>query len=154
MKKTSLLVGAVILTISLAQAEEGKPAVQPVQAIKAVKAVPAVVTTGDKAVDEQVKALTKEMEEKIKGIREEYMAKIKAVTAGKKPMVVKPNGATTTVKEVRKEIKEERKEVREERKEERKEVRAENASTTRPQGAVPARPAEKAQGFFRNIFNR
>ncbi len=43
------------------------------------------ITTGDPAIDEQVRALNKEMEDKIKAIRDEYMSKIKAIVGDKIP---------------------------------------------------------------------
>ncbi len=117
MKKLFILTAVTFSALSFAYAQDA-PAVRPT-------IVKPMITTGDTALDAQVKALRAEMEVKIKELRAEYEAKIKVILGDKKPMIVKPNGATTTMKEIRKEIKEERKEIRKEIKEERKEVRKE-----------------------------
>lgn len=105
-----------------------------------------VMTTGDASIDAQVKALRQEMEVKIKALQAEYEVKIKAIVGNMKPMIVKPDGSTTTVKEVRKDIKEERKEYMQER----KEVRAEASATGTVQS--PRFENQKFMNFFRNLF--
>lgn len=110
---------------------------------------PAIVT-GDASIDAQVKALRQEMEVKIKALQAEYEVKIKAIVGNMRPMIVKPDGSTTTVREVRKEIKEERKEYIQDRKEERKEMRVEGSAT----GTVetPRFENQKFMNFFRSLF--
>ncbi len=105
-----------------------------------------VTVTGDTSIDAQVKALRQEMEVKIRAIQAEYEVKIKAIVGNMKPMIVRPDGSTTTVKEVRKEIKEERKEYMEER----REARVEGSAT----GTVetPRFENQKLMNFFRNLF--
>ena len=119
-----------------------------------------VMTTGDASIDAQVKALRQEMEVKIKALQAEYEVKIKAIVGNMKPMIVKPDGSTTTVKEVRKEIKEDRKEYKEDRKEnkedrkenkeERKEMRVEGSATGTLE--TPRFENQKLMNFFRNLF--
>lgn len=105
-----------------------------------------VMTTGDASIDAQVKALRQEMEVKIKALQAEYEVKIKAIVGNMRPMMVKPDGSTTTVKEVRKDIKEERKEYMEER----KEMRAEVSATGTVQS--PRFENQRLMNFFRNLF--
>ncbi len=115
------------------------------QATAARPAMPAMIT-GDASIDAQVKALRQEMEVKMKALQAEYEVKIKAIVGNMKPMIVKPDGSTTTVKEVRKDIKEERKEYMQER----KEVRAEGSATGTVQS--PRFENQKFMNFFRNLF--
>ena len=67
-----------------------------------------MMTTGSSTVDLQVKALREEMEMKIKAIQDEYEAKIKAIAPDMRPMIVRPDGSTTTVPEARHEENSER----------------------------------------------
>ncbi len=102
----------------------------------------AKVTTGDTTKDEQIKALNNEMEEKIKAIRDEYQAKIKAIVGDTKPMIIKKDGSTTTVIEIRKEVRGEMKD------------NMENASGTVPGNFQNGQGEGKIRGFFRGIFGR
>jgi hypothetical protein len=87
------------------------------------------------------------MEAKIKALRDEYQVKIKAIIGDKKPVIVRPDGSTTTVKEVRKEVKEIRKEYQEEKKELRADMRAQITAS-----GTPGKSPERAYNFFRNLF--
>ncbi len=133
MKKLVITTALTLSALSLTHAQGTASEVMP-------QALPPMVTTGDTTVDQQIRTLHREMEAKIKALRDEYQTKMKAIIGDKKPTIVRPDGSTTTPKEVRKEIKE----VRQELKMERKENQAESAGTT-----TPAR-----KGFFRTIFNR
>jgi DNA-binding ferritin-like protein (Dps family) len=110
-------------------------------------AVPPIVTTGDVTIDNQIRTLHKEMEAKIKALRDEYQVKIKAIIGDKKPVIVRPDGSTTTVKEVRKEVKEIRKEYQEDKKELRADMRAQISAS-----GTPFNVPERAFNFFRNLF--
>lgn len=152
MKKTFLATGLVLLGLTFAHAEEGKIGMMPAM-------MPPVKLTGDKAIDDQIKSLTKEMEDKVKAVREEYMAKIKAVVGDKKPMMnASSTRATSTMKELRKDVKEMRKDMMEDRRDSRFQngsgtppVRRDGPGTTTPPNP---RASEKAQGFFKGFFNR
>jgi hypothetical protein len=133
MKKFLITTALGLSALSLIHAQETTAEAMP-------QALPPMVTTGDTTVDQQIRTLHKEMEAKIKALRDEYQTKIKAIVGEKKPVIVRPDGSTTTPKEARKEIKE----VRQELKMERKETQASTTAST-----TPAR-----KGFFRNLFNR
>ncbi len=109
-------------------------------------ALPPVITTGSSTIDAQIRALRIEMEAKIKTVRDEYQAKLKAIIGSVKPVVTRPNGATTTVKEVRKEIKE----VRKDNLEARKDARVQGESTTTV--TLPSVENRKLMNFFRSFF--
>lgn len=96
---TSAMVLAVIASVS---AEETRTqGIQPVKMMKTIPVMmrvasgtpeqmpmremtPPIITTGDIAIDVQIKALQVEMEAKIKMIRDDYRAKIKALIRDKK----------------------------------------------------------------------
>ncbi len=52
---------------------------------KMMMTMPMAITTGDPAIDNQVKAMQKEMQDKMKAIAEEYSAKIRKIIGDKKP---------------------------------------------------------------------
>ena len=99
-------------------------------------------TTGSSTVDAQVKALNKELEAKIKALRDEYALKIKAILGDTRPTLVRPDGSTTTPKEMYKEVRGEMKDMMEEARE--------YGSSTKPlQPEV-----NRFFNFFRGMFNR
>lgn len=146
MKKILITTTLALSTLAFASAQEvSVTASAQATAARPAMAMP-VMTTGDASIDAQVKALRQEMEIKMKALQAEYEVKIKAIVGNMKPMIVKPDGSTTTVKEVRKDIKEERKEYMEER----KDVRAEASATGTVQ--TPRFENQKLMNFFRNLF--
>lgn len=144
MKKHIISTGIAISALSFAFAQ-GASATAPVPL---GAALPPMITTGDTVTDAQVKALYKEMEAKIKALRDEYQAKVKTIVGDKKPVIIRPDGSTTTPKEVKKEMKEERKDMRQEMREDRKETREAAMGTT-----TGSTTPEKKPGFF-NWFRR
>ncbi len=147
MKKIFATTVIAFSALSFASAHEGEhvSVTASAQATVARPAMPAMIT-GDASIDAQVKALRQEMEVKMKALQAEYEVKIKAIVGNMKPMIVKPDGSTTTVREVRKDIKEERKEYMQER----KEVRADASATATVQ--TPRFESQKFMDFFRNLF--
>ena len=112
-------------------------------------AMPMIGVTGDAQVDAQLEALRKEMDTKIEAIMDEYQVKIKAVVGDKKMIAPRPGMmGTTTVKEIRKEIKDDRKQYMEER----KEMRVEGAASTSI--ALPRVQNQFFMSFFKNLFGR
>ncbi len=145
----------ILTTTAIAFSALSFASAQDVSVTATAQATPArpAMTTGDASIDAQVKALRQEMEVKIKALQAEYEVKIKAIVGNMKPMIVRPDGSTTTVREVRKEIKEDRKEYREDRKEnkeERKEMRVEGSATGTLE--TPRFENQKLMNFFRNLF--
>lgn len=153
MKKTLITTTLALSTLALAFAADAtttkplpprpllKAAVQAevrgeMKDMKAAGEMP-VMTTGDVAIDAQVKALRVEMEAKLKALRDDYEARIKVLVGDRKPVMVNPDGSTTTPKEVRQEIKKDaRQEVKKEVKQEFfKDIRM-KASTTKPLSAL------------------
>lgn len=153
MKKTLITTTLALSTLALAFAADAtttkplpprpllKAAVQAevrgeMKDMKAAGEMP-VMTTGDVAIDAQVKALRVEMEAKLKALRDDYEARIKVLVGDRKPVMVNPDGSTTTPKEVRQEIKKDaRQEVKKEVKQELfKDIRM-KASTTKPLSAL------------------
>lgn len=141
MKKTLISSIALLSMFSFANAEDISITTT------AAVAAPAVVTTGDVTIDTQIRTLHKEMEAKIKALRDEYQIKIKAIIGDKKPVMVRPDGSTTTVKEIRKDVKEIRKEYQEDKKELRADMRAQISAS-----GTPFNVPERAFNFFRNLF--
>lgn len=125
MKKTLLIASIVFSAVSSVFAEDatGTPAMP--------AALPPLVITGDKKIDEQIRALHKEMEGKIKAIRDEYHKKLKALIGERKLMMA---SSTKDVKEMRKD-------------KEPKPVRTEVQGTS-----TRAEPKGNAWGFFRRFF--
>lgn len=156
MKKTLITTTLALSTLALAFAADAtttkplpprpllKAAVQAevrgeMKDMKAAGEMP-VMTTGDVAIDAQVKALRVEMEAKLKALRDDYEARIKVLVGDRKPVMVNPDGSTTTPKEIRKDVRGEvKKEIKEERKEMKQEIFKDmrmKASTTKPLSAL------------------
>lgn len=85
MKKTLTVSMLALSALSFANASEEVKASQPGRQI--MMTMPMAITTGDPAIDTQVKAMQKEMQDKMKVIAEEYSVKIRKIIGDKKPLM-------------------------------------------------------------------
>ncbi|MEZ0209048.1 MAG: hypothetical protein ACAH17_02650 [Candidatus Paceibacterota bacterium] len=139
MKKTLIISALALSAFSYAFAEDASTTMP--------AALPPVISTGSSTIDAQIKALRAEMETKIKALRDEYQVKLKAIIANAKTLRSQ-GGATTTVKEIRKEIKD----IRKDNMEVRKEARVQGDSTTTV--ALPSEMNQKLMNLFRSFLGR
>jgi hypothetical protein len=127
MKKTLIISAIALSALSYTFAQDAAvtTTAQASTTVPMPPALPPVITTGSSTIDAQIKSLRVEMEAKIKAIRDDYQARLKTIIGNRMPLT-RPDGATTTVKEIRKEIKD----VRKDNMDARKEARVEGDSTT------------------------
>lgn len=132
--------------MEVVRGEQGQPSDEMGQMME--KMVPRI-TTGDKAKDEQIKALHKEMIDKIKALRDEYQAKIKAIAGDSKPVIIKKDGSTTTPREVMENRMEKREMMRQGG------VKGEATSTMmEDMGQAVPKTEGRIFDFFRGLFGR
>lgn len=152
MNKLFITTAIALSALSLVSAQDatvttGVAATATVTAPAMPPALPPLMSTGDKKIDEQVRALHKEMEGKIKVIRDEYQKKLKKIIGERKLMMA------STTKEMASTTKEMRKDVMEVRKDARAEVRKEVKTIRQDAKAeVQGARAESGWGLLKRFF--